>query len=117
MMSSEASPVAPPKKKQKLRIPLKKKPADKSPTCKATAPRSVRIQEPVTDPAPRRPIDTTNMVVEARLASKPPRRVVPPENRSKSRHDPNNLTEDQPEADTPPAKVLMVVKPRTTIAK
>src|SRR3954468_23332490 len=57
---SEASPEDPPKKKRKLRLPLKNKPADKSPSGKAPAPRSVRIQEPAADPAPRRPIDTTN---------------------------------------------------------
>src|SRR3954462_367822 len=55
---SEGTPDAPPSKKQKLRISLKKKPGEKPP-----AARSLKIQEPAATPAPRRPIDTTNLVV------------------------------------------------------
>src|ERR1043165_5093235 len=105
---SQASP-EPPKKKQKLRL---KKPAVKSPAGKAPAPRSVRIQEPAADPAPRRTIDTTKLVVDAPLASKPP-----PESRSKSRHDPKNFPEAQPKAAAPPAKLSQAAKPRSTVAK
>src|SRR4051812_657527 len=89
---SEHTPDAPPLKRQKLRIPLKKKPGEKPP-----ASRGVRIQDPTDPPAPRKPIDTPDMVVEAPLASNPPRRVVPSEQRTKARHGPKNKSAAQPE--------------------
>ena len=60
-----------------------------------------------------------NMVVEAPLASNPPRRWVPTEQRTKSRHDPKNKPVAQPEVevDVEPAKVSKAAKPKTTVAK
>src|SRR3954466_5117471 len=57
------------------------------------------------------------MVVEAPLASKPPRRLVPTKQRTKSRHDPKNKHVAQPEVDAEPAKVSKASKPKTTVAK
>src|SRR4051812_259743 len=60
---SNRSPEAPLSKKQKIPSSLKKKPA---------AARRIRIQEPAEAPAPRQPIDTTDLVTDPPLASKPP---------------------------------------------
>ena len=109
---SEHTPDAPPPKRQKLRIPMKKKPGEKPP-----ASRDVRIQDPTDPPVTRTPIDTTDMVVESPLAIKPPCRLVPTKQRTKSRHDPKNKPVKQPEADVEPAKVSKNSKSRTTVAK
>ena len=57
------------------------------------------------------------MVVEAPLASKPPCREVPAEQRTKARHDPKHKSTAQPEAVADLAKVSKANKPKTTIAK
>src|SRR3954468_1938197 len=57
------------------------------------------------------------MVVEAPLAPKPPRRLVPQEQRTKLRHDPSLKPAAQPEAVAEPAKVSKANKPKTTMAK
>src|ERR1041385_2776383 len=95
-MESEHSPIPPSPKRQKLRKPLKKKPGEKPP-----ASRGIRIQDPSDPPIPKPTIDMTNLVVEAPLASKPPRRLVPSEQRTKERHDPKAKPAAKLEAKAP----------------
>ena len=84
---------------------------------KPPASQGIRIQDPTDPPVTRKPIDTTDMVVEAPLATKPPRHLVPTKQRTKSRYDPKHKVADVPEAVAEPAKVSKASKPKTTIAK
>src|ERR1041385_6078013 len=79
--ANDESDLAPPKK-QKLRIPLKKKPGEK-PVAKG-----IKIQDPKDKPSARPTIDLSNLVVAKPLASKPPADALNTERRSKQRHDP-----------------------------
>src|ERR1041385_2231152 len=109
-MESEHSPIPPSPKRQKLRKPLKKKPGEKPP-----ASRGVRIQDPTDPPVPKPTIDMTNLVVEAPLASKPPRRLDPVEQRTKERHDPKAKPAGQPEAKAP--EQAKASKMKSSVAK
>src|ERR1041385_5855734 len=77
-----AEPDPAPPKKQKLRIPLKKKPGEK-PVAKG-----ISIQDPKDKPSARPTIDLSNLVVAKPLASKPPADALNTERRSKQRQDP-----------------------------
>ena len=89
---------------------MKKKVGEKPP-----ASRGVRTQDPSDPPAPKPWIDLTNLVVEAPLASKPPRRLVPTEQRTKERHDPKQKPAGQPEANAP--ETAKASKLKSTVAK
>ena len=104
------TPIAPSPKRLKLRKPMKEKAGEKPP-----ASRGVRIQDPTDPPAPRPRIDLTNLVVEVPLASKPPRRLVPAEQRTKERHDTKHKTAGQTEAHAPDS--VKASKLKSTVAK
>src|SRR4051812_11390177 len=110
---SERTPDTPLSKKQKLQVSLKKKPGEKPPVA-----RSLKIQEPAAAPAPRRPIDTTNLVTDPPLASKPPRQDVTAEKRSKATHDPEKQKSSaQLEVAADPSKHSKVSKSKAIVAK
>lgn len=90
----ESEDVAPPPK-EKLHIPLKKKPEEK-PVAKG-----VRIHNPTDKPATRQVINTTNLVIEKPLASKPPAQIITSERRSKQKHDPSKQKQDE-QSSAPP---------------
>ena len=94
--ADDESDPAPPKK-QKLRIPLKKKPGEK-PVAKG-----ISIQDPKDKPSARPTIDLSNLVVAKPLASKPPADALNTERRSKQRQDP---------AKQQPAKASAATKPK-----
>src|SRR4051812_48084452 len=104
---------APLSKKQKLPSSLKKKPGEKPP-----AARRIRIQEPADAPAPRRPIDTTDLVTDPPLASKPPQKDVATEKRSKAKHDPKaQKPSAQLEVVAEPSKQAKASKAKASVAK
>src|ERR1041385_7467826 len=94
---SEHSPIPQILKKKLIKKSLKKAGA------KPSAPKGIKIQDPSEPPAPKKNINLTNLVVEAPLASKPPRRLVPAEQRTKERHDPKAKPVAEPAA-VPEAK-------------
>src|SRR3954468_135772 len=109
---SNRSPEAP-SKKQKLPSSLKKKPAEKP-----AAARRIRIQEPAEAPAPRQPIDTTDLVTDPPLASKPPQKNDTTEKRSKAKHDPKTQKPSaQLEVVAEPSKQAKASKAKATVAK
>lgn len=70
--------------------------------------KGLRIQDPIEKPTARPVIDTTHLVLEKPLASKPPAKNLNTERRSKQKHDPSK----QMQAEKPAAPV----KPKPTTA-